>query len=180
VRDARRRLARLLVAAYSGEQAAALAYRGHWRSVSDADERVRIRQIEDDEWRHRLILARVLGRLGAAPSPLKELRTLLLGRALGALCHAAGWLLPMYAAGLLERSNVCNYDEAAGLAGEAGLPELVDELREMAAVERDHERFFRDKAAAHPAGRWLRALRGTARGGADAPTPALGCREARR
>jgi hypothetical protein len=35
--------------AYSGELAAGLAYRGHWRSVRDAAERERIQTIEAEE-----------------------------------------------------------------------------------------------------------------------------------
>ncbi len=36
-------LARILRHAYSGERAAAYAYRGHWKSVADPGERARIR-----------------------------------------------------------------------------------------------------------------------------------------
>lgn len=42
-------LAAILRLAYSGELAAALAYRGHWKSVRDPDERARIRQIEEED-----------------------------------------------------------------------------------------------------------------------------------
>jgi demethoxyubiquinone hydroxylase (CLK1/Coq7/Cat5 family) len=154
--EARQRLAALLVAAYSGEQAAALAYRGHWRSCAKPEERERIRRIEEDEWRHRRIVAGMLVRLRASPSRLRELRSRVVGRLFGALCHLAGRLLPMYAAGRLERSNVCSYDEAATLAEHGGLPELVAELRGMAEVEREHERYFRERVVTHPT---LRALR---------------------
>lgn len=147
--EARRRLVAILVAAHSGERAAALAYAGHWRAVHDAEERERIRRIEEDEWRHRELVARMLETLGAAPSAIRELRSRLVGRTLGALCRLAGWLLPMYAAARLERSNVCAYDEAACLAEDCGLPELAPELRAMAAVERDHERFFQEKVTSH-------------------------------
>jgi demethoxyubiquinone hydroxylase (CLK1/Coq7/Cat5 family) len=41
----RSRLIQILQLAYSGELAAGYAYRGHARSVSDASERDRIRQI---------------------------------------------------------------------------------------------------------------------------------------
>jgi demethoxyubiquinone hydroxylase (CLK1/Coq7/Cat5 family) len=146
------------VAAHAGEQAAALAYAGHWRS-SRGEERERIRSIEEDEWRHRAGVARMLASLGAAPSPLRELRSLAVGRALGALCRFAGWLAPMYAAGRLERANVCAYDEAACLAEGCGHRELAPELREMAAVERDHEVYFRAKVLAHPLSRLLRPWR---------------------
>ena len=47
----------------------------------------------------------MLARLGAAPSRARELRALVIGRTLGLLCHVAGWLLPMYGAGRLERQE---------------------------------------------------------------------------
>jgi len=155
VSDSRRRLASLLVAAYSGEQAAALVYGGHWRSCVAPDERDRIRRIEEDEWRHRQIVAGMLARLATAPSRGRELQSRVVGRVLGALCHVAGGLLPMYGAGLLERINVCRYDEAAAFALDGGLPELVGALREMAEVEREHERYFQSRVACRS--RWLGA-----------------------
>lgn len=153
---ARQQLVAILVAAHSGEQAAALAYRGHWRSSRAPQERERIRRIEDDEWRHRCSVAQMLARLGAAPDRLRELRSRAVGRALGALCRVAGWLLPMYAAGWLEHANVCAYDEAAGFAEQGGFPELAPALREMAAVEREHERYFRERVVSHRLSRLLR------------------------
>jgi demethoxyubiquinone hydroxylase (CLK1/Coq7/Cat5 family) len=158
-REARRRLVAILVAAYSGEQAAALAYAGHWRACRDPEQRERIRRIEDDEWRHRSVVGRMLRRLGRAPSPLRELRARLVGRALGAACRLAGWLLPMYAARRLERSNVCAYDEAAWLAEGCERTSLVPELLAMAVVERDHERYFASKVMSHRLARVLPSSR---------------------
>jgi demethoxyubiquinone hydroxylase (CLK1/Coq7/Cat5 family) len=45
---ATRALVAILRAAYSGELAAGLAYRGHWRSLRDPEARGRIREIEDE------------------------------------------------------------------------------------------------------------------------------------
>ena len=75
--DSRESLIAVLQLAYSGERAAGYAYRGHWRFVSDADERARIRQIEDEEWHHRRLVGEMLQKLGAAPSRARELRALL-------------------------------------------------------------------------------------------------------
>lgn len=104
--ECRRRLVSLLRRAHAGELAAALAYRGHWRSVRDADERARIREIEEEELHHRRQVAEMLGALGVRPSRLGERRAALIGRTLGALCHVAGWLPPMYGAGRLESRNI--------------------------------------------------------------------------
>jgi len=151
-----RELVAILRAAYSGERAAALAYRGHWRASRDHAERAHIRQIEEDEWRHRRVVGAMLAALGERPSRLRELRSLVVGRTLEALCPLAGWMLPMYAAGRLEVSNVCAYDEAATLAAGCGREGLVPGLVEMAEVEREHERYFRSKVVRHPMGRVLR------------------------
>ncbi|MDP9107364.1 MAG: hypothetical protein M3N49_15725 [Candidatus Eremiobacteraeota bacterium] len=48
--DTRRRLIGMLRSAYSGELAAALAYRAHWRTLSNAAERDAIARIEREEW----------------------------------------------------------------------------------------------------------------------------------
>jgi hypothetical protein len=147
--DAVEALAAILRLAYSGELAAALAYRGHWKSVSDPDERARIRQIEDEEWHHRELVGGMLASIGMAPSPARERRARAVGRTLGLLCRIAGWLAPMYGAGRLERRNITEYEMAARLAVRAGQPEFVDCLLTMSEVEWDHEQYFRSRVLAH-------------------------------
>jgi Ubiquinone biosynthesis protein COQ7 len=142
-------LAAILRLAYSGELAAALAYRGHWKSVRDPDERARIRQIEEEEWHHRNLVGGLLAQLGADPSPAGERRARAVGRMLGLLCQLVGWLAPMYGAGRLERRNIVEYETAARLAVGAGRPEFVDCLLTMAEVEWDHEQYFRSRVLTH-------------------------------
>lgn len=137
-----RRLIRLLQAAYSGERAAALAYRGHARSVRRADERDALLRIEREEWAHREGVGRMLAALGARPARWREAAFGAIGRALGALCRWCGWRLPMAAAGRLEEANVAEYSAAAAQADVAGLPEMARELRAMSAVEGEHVEFF--------------------------------------
>lgn len=151
----RAELVGILQLAYSGELAAGHAYRGHWRSVSDPDERSRIRTIEEDEWRHRRQVGRMLHDLGAAPDRRREIRANVIGRVLGALCHASGWLAPMYGAGKLESRNIREYETAARLAWNSDRKEWVDCLLEMAEVEWEHERYFRDRVLSHAVGRRL-------------------------
>ena len=43
----------LLRLAYSAEKAAAFAYQGHSGAIKDPDDKIRIREIENDEWIHR-------------------------------------------------------------------------------------------------------------------------------
>ena len=153
--DNRDKLIALLQLAYSGELAAAYAYRGHWHSVTNADERDSIRRIEEDEWRHRKLVGEMLARLGAEPNRRREVRATIIGRTLGLLCHVSGWLLPMYGAGKLESRNVKEYETAARYARDCGCINLIDCLLEMAEVEWDHESYFRSRVLSHRLGRRL-------------------------
>src|SRR4051794_38341170 len=110
---ARQKLIAVLQCAYSGELAAAYAYRGHWQSVSNSAEVEAIRGIEEDEWRHRQLVGEMLKSLDSHPSPRRERRAAIIGRTLGFLCHVMGWLAPMYGAGKLESRNVREYETAA-------------------------------------------------------------------
>ena len=148
-------LTTLLQLAYSGERAAAYAYRGHWNSVVNEDERVRIKQIEDEEWHHRELVGEMLQSLNAPPSRVREIRALIIGRTLGLLCHVMGWLAPMYGAGRLESRNIVEYETAARYAHDCGRDELIDCLLTMAEVEWEHENYFRSRVLQHWFGRRL-------------------------
>jgi rubrerythrin len=148
-------LVALLQLAYSGELAAAHAYRGHARSVRDPEERRRIEEIEREEWHHRELVGRMLAELGAGPNRARELRAGVIGRVLAALCHLGGWLAPMYGAGRLESRNVGEYESAARLARDAGRGQWVDCLLTMAEVEWEHEQYFRARVLSHHLGRCL-------------------------
>jgi rubrerythrin len=145
----------ILRLAYSAELAAAYAYRGHWHSVSNADERERIQQIENEEWHHRDLVGQMLKKLKTAPSTARELRATIVGRVLGALCHFTGWFAPMYGAGRLESRNIREYETAARYARAAGHDEFVDCLLMMAEVEWEHESYFRSRVLSHRLGRRL-------------------------
>jgi hypothetical protein len=147
--DPKTLLIRQLQGAYSGELAAAFAYRGHWHSVSDPGERERIRVIESEEWHHRELVGGMLRDLDAKPKRLRELIFWCIGRALGAACHVSGWFFPMYGAGKLERHNIVEYEEAAVFAAECGHEEMIECLLSMAEVEWEHERYFRERVTGH-------------------------------
>ena len=149
------KLIAILQLAYSGELAAAYAYRGHWKSVTDLEEKQRIRQIEDEEWHHRELVGEMLASLGAQPNRWRELRSTIIGQTLGFLCHLSGWLIPMYGAGKLESRNIVEYETAARYARGCGREELIDCLLTMAEVEWDHEYYFRHKVLQH---RWSQRL----------------------
>lgn len=145
----RQSLIEILRGAYSGEMAAAYAYRGHWKSVSKIDERRRIRRIEMEEWIHRRRVGLMLESLQSKPSRLREVKMLMIGRAIGISCHMIGWFLPMYFAGRIESRNVQEYIDAAFHAGALGLKEFESELMVMANVEKKHEEFFMNIVVGH-------------------------------
>ena len=143
----------VLRAAYSGELAAAYAYRGHWRSlrrVSRADQRHEIRRIEAAEWHHRGLVAEMLAELGSRPVRRRELVMGAVGRFFGFVCHVGGYFGPMYAAGRLEGANVAQYELAARHAAELHHDRYVDLLAAMVEEEARHERFFGDCIRRHP------------------------------
>src|SRR5215471_7631003 len=113
---ARARLVRILQMAHAGERAAALAYRGHARSVARKDEREAIARIEAEEWEHRRRLGEMLASLGARPARFREARLRLVGHLIAAACFVSGWFIPMYGAGRIERRNIQEYLDAAELA----------------------------------------------------------------
>jgi rubrerythrin len=154
--DPLKNLVALLQLAYSAERAAAYAYRGHWHSVVDKNERIRIKQIEDEEWHHRELVGEMLKSLGGQSNSQREIRALIVGRALGALCHVMGWLAPMYGAGRLESRNVREYETAARYARDCGRDEFTDCLLTMAEVEWEHEYYFRSRVLLHSLGRRLK------------------------
>src|SRR5260370_25375941 len=92
-------LVHILQQAYSGELAAAYAYRGHWKSLKDLSEIASIRQIENEEWVHRENIGRMLKYMSARPRKLREIKSWLVARSIGTACHLIGWFLPMYFAG---------------------------------------------------------------------------------
>lgn len=151
----RRRLIAILQMAYSGERAAAYAYRGHWQSVREANEKDAIRSIENDEWRHRKLVGELLIELGSGPVVRREIRATIIGRVLGLLCHVTGWLAPMYGAGRLESRNIQEYVTAARYARDGGCVHMIDCLLEMAEVEWEHEFYFRACVESHALGRRL-------------------------
>ena len=145
----------LLKLAYSAELAAAYAYRGHWYSVKDPQEKTRIQEIEKEELHHRQLVGEMMAQLGAQPSRIRELWSSFLGGSLAVLCNLGSWLIPMYGAGRLESRNVREYETAARYARACGHADFVDSLLIMAEVEWEHERYFRARVSAH---RWAKRI----------------------
>jgi hypothetical protein len=145
----REELVRILRGAYSGELAAGLAYRGHWKSVSSADERAAIQKFEREEAVHRQRVGEILASLDARPLKFREMKMWMIGRTIGLSCHALGRFLPMYFAGRLESGNVVEYEDAASHAHALGLSQFESDLLVMARVEKEHELFFLRVVSGH-------------------------------
>src|SRR5258708_15413070 len=124
----RAQLIRILRNAYSGELAAAYAYRGHWKALADEGEGASVRRIEAEEWSHRKNVGRMLRELDSRPLTRGEIKMWVIGRTVGLACHLMGWFLPMYFAGRLETMNVEEYQVAARCAEDLGLLRFKDEL----------------------------------------------------
>lgn len=144
-------LKRILQNAHAGELAAALAYRGHWKSVRDSEQRSRIKRIEAEEWDHRARVREWLRVLEVEPRRTRERVFRIIGGSLGLLCRASGWFFPMYFAGRLESRNTKEYSDAAVLASLIGMSDCAADMLEMSEKELEHEEFFRAQVAGH----WL-------------------------
>jgi rubrerythrin len=148
------KLIQVLRSAASGELAAGYAYRGHARSVRRADERARLAEIEAEEWHHRRLVLGLLADLGSGPTALREAIFWLIGHVIAIFCQIGGWYIPMYGAGRLERSNIEEYENAARYAEACGHTEMIECLLQMAEVEWEHERYFRERIE----GDWMSRL----------------------
>ena len=104
-----------------------------------------------EELDHRDRVRTMLDVLDVSPDERRERRMRRIGRLVAAFCHVGGWYAPMYGAGRFERNNVGEYERAARCAVDAGYPQFVADLLDMARVEREHERYFRTKSSGH----WL-------------------------
>ncbi len=149
IQGARQNLIRILQNAYSGEVAAAYAYRGHWKSLKESPEKKRIKEIEAEEWDHRRRVGEWLEKLETKPRAVREKVFWTIGRAIGAACYVSGRFMPMYFAGRLESKNSIEYEEAAVIAKELELYECARDLLYMARVELEHEVFFRETVTGH-------------------------------
>src|SRR4030095_16261648 len=144
-----KRLIHILKRSYSGERAAALAYRRHWKSVKNHKEREMILKIENDEWAHREEVGKILSALSSGPQRRREVFSWWIGRLIGIFCHLTGWFFPVYIAGRVESKNVAEYLRAADHARNLKIMEYEETLLKMAKMEKEHQNFFLKTASQH-------------------------------
>jgi hypothetical protein len=135
-------LVKLLQKAYSAERAAAFAYIGHARSLRDAAAKVAVKQIEEDEWKHRANILGLMQRYGVPVSRWMEMRFYVIGRIISASCHVIGRFMPFFFAGKLESGNVCEYFVMMRHFHSLGIREHDAMLYEMGMKEKEHEVYF--------------------------------------
>ena len=135
-------LVRLLQRAYSGEKAAAFAYIGHARSLRDPAAKAAVKQIEDDEWKHRENVLALMRRYEVPVSRWLELKLHIIGRVISASCHVIGRFMPFFFAGKLESGNVCEYFVMMRHFHSLGIHEHDAMLYEMGMKEKEHEVYF--------------------------------------
>ena len=154
---AKKALIRLLQNAHAGEKAAANAYYGHAHSlfITDAQEKLEILKIYAEELHHRQRLKELLNQLDSKPRLSREILMWLIGAFIAMFSYFGTWFIPMYGAGLLESSNIGEYEVAARLALLANEQSLIDELLRFAEIEKDHEYYFRQKVLSHPLAKWI-------------------------
>lgn len=135
----------LLRKAYSAEKAAAFAYQGHASSVKDKNEKLAIRQIEEDEWNHRREVLEMMQHYHIPVSKWYEFRFYIIGKIISFSCHLIGWFMPYFFAGRLESGNVCEYFRMMQYFHELGITEHNQVLYEMGIKEKEHEVYFLGK-----------------------------------
>jgi len=169
---------RWLARAYAGELGAALAYRGHARSVRPGPERQRIVTILLEEIVHRAEAAALLAERGGQADARLARRIARVGRIAGILCHRTGHWAPMVGAALAEVINVGEYRRLGAAARAAGDEEVAGFARRARRLEAEHACWFIARAERHGGvlaflARWLRARLDPVHDRAALPSPAL-------
>jgi hypothetical protein len=144
------RLVRLLQRAYSGEKAAAFAYVGHAGSLRDPVQKAAVRQIEEDEWKHRASVLSIMQRYDIPVSVYDEVKLHVMGRLLSLSCYFIGWFMPYFFAGRLESGNVCEYFVMIQYFHSLGIKEHDEVLYEMGMKEKEHELYFLNQIRESP------------------------------
>ena len=137
-----KKLVKLLQKAYSAEKAAAFAYIGHSKSLSNQKHKAAVKQIEIDEWNHRKEVLVIMNQYYVPISKYAEFKYYIIGKTISFSCYVIGWFMPIYFAGRLESGNVCEYFKMMHYFHELGIHIHDETLYEMGMKEKEHEVFF--------------------------------------
>ena len=128
--------------AYSAEKAASYAYIGHAGSLRDGDEKLSVKQIEDDEWEHRANVLKIMDQYDIPVSRWYEIKFAIIGRVIGMSCYFIGRFMPYFFAGKLESGNVCEYFVMMKYFESLEIRDHHEMLFEMGIKEKEHEVYF--------------------------------------
>lgn len=144
-----RELKKLLQLAYSAERAASFAYQGHAASVSNIEDKLIIKSIEDDEWYHRKEVLEIMRQYNIDVNKFYEIKYYVIGKIISYSCYILGWFIPMYFAGRLESGNVNEYFRMIELFHELNIFEHDNLLKNLGEKEKEHEVYFLEKIREH-------------------------------
>ncbi len=136
------KLVKSLRTAYSAEKAASFAYIGHAGSLKAPEEKSAVRQIEQDEWDHRVHVLAIMQQYDIPVSKWYEIKYHIIGKIIGWSCYVIGRFMPFFFAGKLESGNVCEYFVMLRYFHELGITEHDQILYEMGIKEKEHEDYF--------------------------------------
>ena len=159
------KLVDLLRKSYSAEKAAALAYVGHARSVSDPDEKAAIKRIEEDEWEHRQMVREIMRTYEIPISKYFELKYHVIGKLISLSCSLIGWFMPYYFAGRIESGNVCEYFRMMHYFDDLAIFQHHRRLYDMGMKEKEHEVYFLQRLKSHRLLPWFERMFGWGKNG---------------
>jgi hypothetical protein len=142
----------LLQLAYSAERAASFAYQGHAGAINESEDKIRIKEIEVDEWEHRAEVLKIMQEYEIPVSGWDETKYYIIGKIICYSCYVIGWFMPMYFAGRLESGNVNEYFIMKEYFNKIGITKHDAALIEMGMKEKEHEVYFLSKIKTH---KWL-------------------------
>lgn len=134
--------------AHAGEWAAYLAYEGHWKAIARSGDMYaasEIHRIQKEEWYHRQAVGFMLHELGSSHNPTRDALMGLIGRTASALCYVVPAKHSALGARIIETLGKNEYRKMAKMAMKLGKFRMGRELLRMAAVEEEHEKFFRQQ-----------------------------------
>ena len=107
--------------------------------------KVAVKQIEDDEWKHRENILGLMERYEVPVLRSYEIRYYVIGKIISASCYVIGRFMPFFFAGKLESGNVCEYFVMMRHFHSLGIREHDAMLYEMGMKEKEHEVYFLER-----------------------------------
>lgn len=137
------KLIKLLKQAHAIEIGAYYAYKGHWKSSKNIEEKKKIQEIQNDELLHRKLIELWLFGMGSKPSVFLDIIFYIIGNSISISCFVLGRRLSAWGARIMETIGSKVYINLSLAALKTPEYEIASSLLNMAKTEREHEEFFR-------------------------------------